>query len=74
VMPRGRAIRNNLTIWEDSPLPKLPPLYGAIFVRDGEDRTAIEELADHLRDEIHLEPKWRTPVAPSGRVPAKPVS
>jgi DNA-binding transcriptional LysR family regulator len=52
VMPRGRAIRNNLAIWDDSPLPKLPPLYGAIFVRDGGERTAIEELADYLNDEI----------------------
>jgi DNA-binding transcriptional LysR family regulator len=74
VVPRGRAIRNNLTIWEDSPLPKLPTLYGAIFVREGEDRTAIEELADHLMDEIHHEPTTRTPVAPAARAAAKPVS
>ena len=25
-VPRGRAIRNNLSIWEDAPLPKLPEL------------------------------------------------
>jgi DNA-binding transcriptional LysR family regulator len=56
VMPRGRAIRNNLSIWENSPLPKLPPLYGAIFLRDGGDRTAIEELADYLMDEIRGKP------------------
>jgi DNA-binding transcriptional LysR family regulator len=67
VMPRGRAIRNNLMIWEDAPLPKLPPLYGAIFVRDGEDRTAIEELADYLNDEIHQGPSTRTPLAPAAR-------
>src|SRR6516162_1125418 len=71
VMPRGRAIRNNLAIWDDGPLPKLPELYGSIFVREGGDRTAIEELADHLRDEIHLEPTTRTPLA---RAAVKPVS
>ncbi len=62
VMPRGRAVRNNLAIWEDSTLPKLPDLYGAIFVRDGGERTAIEELADYLKDEILLESE------PSGKV------
>jgi DNA-binding transcriptional LysR family regulator len=56
VMPRGRAIRNNLMIWDEGPLPKMPDLYGAIYVREGGDRTAIEELADYLKDEILLEP------------------
>ena len=55
-VPRGRAIRNNLTVWEDAPLPKLPDVYCAILVRDGGDRTAIEELADFLKDEIWIEP------------------
>jgi DNA-binding transcriptional LysR family regulator len=52
VVPRGRAVRNKLSIWEDAPLPKLPDLYCAIFVRDGGDRTVIEGLADYLKDEI----------------------
>ena len=55
-VPRGRAIRNSLAIWEDAPLPKLPDLYCAIYVRDGGDRTVIEELADYLKDEIRVEP------------------
>ena len=29
VMPRGRALRNNLYIWEDAPLPPLPQLFAA---------------------------------------------
>lgn len=53
VVPRGRAVRHNLMIWEDGPLPKLPMLHGAICVREGGDVTAIEELADCLSDEIH---------------------
>jgi DNA-binding transcriptional LysR family regulator len=56
VMPRGRALKNDLTVWEDAPLPKLPELYCGIFVREGGAMTAIEELADflaELRDEPH---------------------
>jgi DNA-binding transcriptional LysR family regulator len=53
VMPRGRATRNRLSIWEDGPLPKLPDLYGAICIRDGGGgATAIAELADYLNEKI----------------------
>jgi DNA-binding transcriptional LysR family regulator len=55
-VPRGRAIRNNLVVWEDSPLPKLPELYCALVVREGGERTTIEELADYLEDQIRVEP------------------
>lgn len=55
-VPRGRAIRNKLIIWEDAPLPKLPELYCALIVREGGDRGAIEELADYLKDQIRIEP------------------
>jgi len=51
-VPRGRAIRNKLAIWDDAPLPKLPDIYCAILVRDGGDRTAIEELADYVKAAI----------------------
>jgi DNA-binding transcriptional LysR family regulator len=55
-VPRGRAIRNNLAIWEDAPLPKLPQLYCALVVREGGERTVIEELADYLKNQIRAEP------------------
>ena len=55
-VPLGRAIRNNMTIWADAPLPKLPDLYCALIVREGSDRTAIEELADYLQEQIRAEP------------------
>jgi hypothetical protein len=54
-VPCGRAIRT-IAIWEDSPLPKLPELYCALVVREGGDRTALEELADYLADQIRAEP------------------
>jgi DNA-binding transcriptional LysR family regulator len=55
-VPRGRAIRNNLVVWDDAPLPKLPELYCALVVREGGSRTAVEELADYLKDQILAEP------------------
>src|SRR6476646_7962908 len=56
VMPRGRALKNDLTVWEDAPLPKLPELYCGIYVREGGTLKAIEELADFL-DELRYEPQ-----------------
>jgi DNA-binding transcriptional LysR family regulator len=56
VMPRGRALRNGLFVWEDAPLPKLPELHCGIFIRDGGNRTAIEELADYLGADLCAEP------------------
>jgi DNA-binding transcriptional LysR family regulator len=52
VMPRGRAARNRLDIWEDGPLPKLPRLYGAICVREGGEEGAVAELADYINEQI----------------------
>ena len=63
VMPRGRAMKSNLTIWEDAPLPKLPELYCGIFVRDGGNRTVIEELADNLAAELRNLPRGAAPGA-----------
>jgi DNA-binding transcriptional LysR family regulator len=56
VVPRGRALRNKLAVWDDAPLPELPDIYTAIFVRDGGERAVIEELADYLKEEIRVEP------------------
>jgi len=64
-MPRGRALKNNLYIWEDAPLPPLPQLYCGIFIRDSEARTA-EELADYLDVDLRAEPQppnWETGAA-----------
>jgi DNA-binding transcriptional LysR family regulator len=56
VMPSERALRDDVRVWEDPPLPKLPQLYCGIYVRDGGNRQLIEELADHLA-EIQVEPR-----------------
>jgi DNA-binding transcriptional LysR family regulator len=63
VMPRGRAMRNNLYIWDDPPLPALPQIYCGIYVRDGGNRVAVEELADYLDADLRAEPQppdWET--------------
>jgi DNA-binding transcriptional LysR family regulator len=57
VMPRGRARKTDLEIWEDAPLPKLPELYCGIFLREGGNRTALEELGDYLAGDLRAEPQ-----------------
>jgi DNA-binding transcriptional LysR family regulator len=57
VMPRGRAMRNNLYIWEDPPLPPLPQLFCGIYVRDSEVRGAADELADYMDADLRSEPQ-----------------
>jgi DNA-binding transcriptional LysR family regulator len=59
VMPSGRAIHANLSIWDNAPLPALSPLHVGIHVREGGDRAAIEELADHLGSDLRVE-TWNT--------------
>jgi DNA-binding transcriptional LysR family regulator len=58
VMPRGRALHNDLMVWEDAPLPALPELYCGIYVRDGGTLTVIEELADQMA--VDLRPELET--------------
>jgi DNA-binding transcriptional LysR family regulator len=52
VMPRGRALQNKLTIWEDAPLPKLPEIHCGLFVRAGATRPPHLELADYLATDL----------------------
>jgi DNA-binding transcriptional LysR family regulator len=68
VMPRGRAVKTNLTVWEDAPLPKLPELFCGIFVRDGGNRAVLEELADNLATDLRSQPQFSDPQAPSATV------
>lgn len=63
VMPRGRAMRNNLYVWEDAPLPPLPQLYCGIFISERNPRPAAGELADYLDADLRAEPQppnWET--------------
>jgi DNA-binding transcriptional LysR family regulator len=55
VMPRGRALRNHIAVWTDAPLPMLPELHCGIFIREGANRAALEELADCLASDLRTE-------------------
>jgi DNA-binding transcriptional LysR family regulator len=49
-MPRGRASKKGLVVWEGPPLPKLPELHVGIYVREGGTSAEINDLADYLED------------------------
>jgi len=49
-MPRGRATKKGLVVWEGPPLPKLPELHVGIYVREGANSAEINDLADYLED------------------------
>ncbi len=52
-LARSRTGVPGLTIWEEAPLPKLPDVSCGIFIRDGGDRTALEQLADAIAEALH---------------------
>jgi DNA-binding transcriptional LysR family regulator len=58
IMPftRRRARALGLTIWDDAPLPKPPPLYSSIFVRESGAREIYEQLAGDMASLIHGPP------------------
>jgi DNA-binding transcriptional LysR family regulator len=45
---RRVAIATGMTIWEDTPLPKLADIYCGVYVREGGARAAYEQLADEI--------------------------
>ena len=77
VLPRCRVPQTALSIWEDAPLPELPQLYCGIYLREGGNRVALEELADEiaavLRPSLQLqgEPR-RAPVGARERTGYRP--
>jgi DNA-binding transcriptional LysR family regulator len=55
VMPIARSVANGvgLIVWEDAPLPKLPNLYSGVYIREGGERTAYEQLADDICEALY---------------------
>lgn len=49
---RRRAADLNMAIWDDTPLPKLPDIFGGIYVREGGVRSAYEQLSDAIAEAI----------------------
>lgn len=50
---RRRATDHGMMVWEDPPLPKLPDLYTAIYIREGGARSAYEQLADEITEALN---------------------
>ena len=57
---RHRAISTGMTIWEDTPLPKLPDLYAGIYIREAGPDAIYEQLADELARNL-----WDAEIGPS---------
>ena len=54
-LPRSYANLPGVTIWEDTPLPKLPETFCGISVRSGGDAEDRENLADTLASALRLQ-------------------
>jgi DNA-binding transcriptional LysR family regulator len=50
---RRRAAQTGMTIWEEGPLPKLPNLYRAIYIREGGAGAVYEQLAGEISAVLH---------------------
>ena len=64
---RSRMVFDELSVWEDAPLPKLAKVYGGIYLRDGRNREALEELADAIA--VLLRPQEAPPKKPTVTMP-----
>jgi len=55
VMPVTRSVATGvgMIVWEDAPLPKLPDLYSGVYVREGGERAAYEQLADDICETLY---------------------
>jgi DNA-binding transcriptional LysR family regulator len=56
VMTRSRVRFTQLTVWDDAPLPALPEINVAIYVREGADTQPLHELADDLAPLLRPKP------------------
>jgi DNA-binding transcriptional LysR family regulator len=66
---RSRMVFDDLTVWEDGPLPKLAKVYGGIYLRDGGNREELEELADAVVEVLRpKEAPTRKPIESVPRV------
>lgn len=59
VTTRSRVLPNEMTIWDDGPLPKLPNLYCGIYLGDGGDQETREQLANAIASA--LRPRQENP-------------
>jgi DNA-binding transcriptional LysR family regulator len=56
--PRSRSLPEDLSVWDDGPLPPINDVSCAIYLRDGGEQAVLEQVADTLADVLK-------PAAPS---------
>ncbi len=56
-LPRSRVNIPGIAIWEDAPLPRLPEIFGGIYMRPGGEQEDREQLADAIAE--GLRPRLR---------------
>jgi DNA-binding transcriptional LysR family regulator len=72
VLPKSRVPQTSLAIWEDAPLPELPQLYCGIYLREGGDnRAALEELADAIATVLRPQLQVKDGGAAAGIAPVR---
>lgn len=57
--PRSRVLPNDLSFWDDAPLPPINDVSCAIYLRDGGDQAVLEQVADTLADVLKPAPQSR---------------
>jgi DNA-binding transcriptional LysR family regulator len=68
VLPRSRVELTSLAVWDDAPLPQLPELHCGIFLREGDDRAELAELADSIAAVLRPQLRVAEDAAPPARV------
>lgn len=63
VLARRRVDPYGLIVWDDGPLPRLNNIYCGIYIRDGGNREAIEQLADLIAEVLRPGPGRATKMA-----------
>lgn len=54
--PRARALCEDLSFWDDGPLPQINDVSCAIYLRDGGDQAVLGQVADTLADMLKPNP------------------
>lgn len=68
-MTRSRIGASGMTVWDNAPLPRLPDIFCGIYIREGADRMALEQLADAIAGVLN--PALHPEMSEAGRPPVR---
>lgn len=71
VLSRRRVPAVGLIPWEDGPLPKVQDMYCGIYIREGGDRDALEQLADQVAQVLRPDGEGLKPLEDAFVAPVK---